>query len=183
MRRSVVAAVAAIPIVTTGIRYPLPARHPAQPARRRRDRLTQPTSQGHPAMHLRRPGLRHRRHHPAQAASIKDKQPWPPQPSRPPPVFCSYAGANYEHTGRPQPPSKQPCKDGQQSLLPADAGVPRFGFDVNGQTRIDERFGRDRLDSLPADQKRMGQTITTRSDIGEDKIAESFRTQTTVDAD
>ena len=57
------------------------------------------------------------------------------------------------------------------------------GFDVNAPTRIDERFARDRLDSLLADQKRMGQIITTRSDIGEDKIAELFRTQTTVDAD
>lgn len=57
------------------------------------------------------------------------------------------------------------------------------GFDVTAPTRIDERYVRDRLDSLLADQKRMGQIITTRSDIGEDKIAELFRTQTTVDAD
>ena len=56
------------------------------------------------------------------------------------------------------------------------------GFDVNGPTRIDERYARDHLDSLLADQKRMGQIITTRSNIGESKIAELFRTQTTVDA-
>lgn len=55
-------------------------------------------------------------------------------------------------------------------------------FDVNGPTRIDERFARDRLDSLLADQKRMGQIITTRSGINESKVAELFRTQTTVDA-
>ena len=57
------------------------------------------------------------------------------------------------------------------------------GFDITTPTRIDERYTRDRLDSLLADQKRMGQIITTRSNIGEDKIAELFRTQTTVDAD
>ena len=56
------------------------------------------------------------------------------------------------------------------------------GFDVNGPTRIDEQFARDRLDSLLVDQKRMGQIITTRSSIDESKIAELFRTQTTVDA-
>ena len=57
------------------------------------------------------------------------------------------------------------------------------GFDVTSPTRIDERYARDRLDSLLADQQRMGQIITTRSNIGKEKIAEFFRTQTTVDSD
>ena len=56
------------------------------------------------------------------------------------------------------------------------------GFDVNGPLRIEEQFVRDRLDSLLADQGRMGQIITSRSNIGDDKVAELFRTQRTVDA-
>ena len=56
------------------------------------------------------------------------------------------------------------------------------GFDVKGPIRIEEKFARERLDSLLADQKRMGQIITSRSEISEEVIAELFRAQTTVDA-
>ena len=56
------------------------------------------------------------------------------------------------------------------------------GFDVNGPIRIEEQHARDKLDSILADQSRMANIITARSNIGNDKVAELFRAQTTVDA-
>ena len=56
------------------------------------------------------------------------------------------------------------------------------GFDVKSPIRIDEKFVRERLDSLLADQSQMGKIITERSKIAEDDVAELFRTQRTVDA-
>ena len=56
------------------------------------------------------------------------------------------------------------------------------GFDVNAPTRIEEQFVRDRLDSILTDQKRIGDIIMEHSKIGQDEVAELFRSQNTVDA-
>ena len=56
--------------------------------------------------------------------------------------------------------------------------VSRSWFRCSGSHKIEEQFARDRLDSILSDQKRMGQIITSRSNIGEDTIAKLFRTQT-----
>ena len=56
------------------------------------------------------------------------------------------------------------------------------GFDVASPIRIDEKFVRERLDSILVDQSRMGSIITERSGIGVDEVKELFRTQRTVDA-
>ena len=56
------------------------------------------------------------------------------------------------------------------------------GFDVQGPMRIEEQFARDRLDSIMADQSRMGQIIVDRSQIDDVEVARLFRTQRTVDA-
>ena len=55
-------------------------------------------------------------------------------------------------------------------------------MEVNGPRRIDEQFVQNSLDSILADQKRMGDIITTRSNINEEEIAQLFRTQRTVDS-
>ena len=56
-------------------------------------------------------------------------------------------------------------------------------FNVNGAVRVDEQYARDRLDSILADQNQMGQIITSRTTIENDKVKELFRTQRTVDTD
>ena len=57
------------------------------------------------------------------------------------------------------------------------------GFDINGAVRIDEQYARDRLDNILADQNQMGQIITGRTTIENNKVAELFRTQKTVETD
>ena len=56
------------------------------------------------------------------------------------------------------------------------------GFDVKGPMRIEEKFLTERLDSILADQSRMGKIITERSSISDPEIASLFRAQTTVDS-
>ena len=56
------------------------------------------------------------------------------------------------------------------------------GFDVNGRVRIDEQMARDRLDSISADQSRMGGIIAERSSLGDVEVAGLFSAQKTVDA-
>ena len=55
------------------------------------------------------------------------------------------------------------------------------GFDVMGPERIDEKVARERLDSILADQKRMGDIICGRSNLSTQEVAELFRVQRTVD--
>jgi ATP-dependent protease ClpP protease subunit len=56
------------------------------------------------------------------------------------------------------------------------------GFDVKGPTRIEEKQARDYLDSISADQSRMGGIITSRTNVHAAEVAELFRSQQTVDA-
>ena len=56
------------------------------------------------------------------------------------------------------------------------------GFDVKDPIRIEEQYAREKLESILSDQKRMGQIITSRSNVKNDEIAKLFRTQTTVNS-
>ena len=56
------------------------------------------------------------------------------------------------------------------------------GFDISGPARFEEKDIRDRLETILSDQKRMGQIIASRTDIVNDRIAELFRAQKTVDS-
>ena len=57
------------------------------------------------------------------------------------------------------------------------------GLDVNSRTRVEEQIARNWLDSILADQSRMGSIIAERSNLGSPEIAKLFSTQRTVDAD
>jgi len=56
------------------------------------------------------------------------------------------------------------------------------GFDINGQMRLEEKFLQERLDSLLADQKRIGSVIEERTKIEKTAIADLFREAKTKDA-
>ena len=57
------------------------------------------------------------------------------------------------------------------------------GFDVTSPIRIEEQFARDRLESILADQNRIGTIIGSQSTLNEEKVAELFRTQRTCNAE
>jgi ATP-dependent Clp protease, protease subunit len=56
------------------------------------------------------------------------------------------------------------------------------GFDVSGPLRLEEKFLRERLDSLVADQKRIGSIIVERTRIPEKEVGELFLEAKTKDA-
>ena len=56
------------------------------------------------------------------------------------------------------------------------------GFDVNQQTRLEEKFLRERLDGITSDQKRIGSVIEERTSINRDDIAKLFLEAQTKDA-
>jgi len=56
------------------------------------------------------------------------------------------------------------------------------GFNITAPTRLEEQHVRDRLDSILADQKRIGSVITANSNLNDEQVANLFRTQQTVDA-
>jgi ATP-dependent Clp protease protease subunit len=56
------------------------------------------------------------------------------------------------------------------------------GFDMPGQTRLEEKILQERLDSILADQKRIGSVIEERTRIEKDAIADLFREAKTKDA-
>lgn len=48
------------------------------------------------------------------------------------------------------------------------------GFDMNGQMRFDQKILRERLGSIEADQKRIGQILTERSKLTADEVNRLF---------
>ncbi len=56
------------------------------------------------------------------------------------------------------------------------------GFNITAPTRLEEQHVRDRLDSILADQKRIGGVITANSNLNDEQVANLFRTQQTMDA-
>jgi ATP-dependent Clp protease, protease subunit len=56
------------------------------------------------------------------------------------------------------------------------------GFDLNGPLRLEEKFLRERLDSIMSDQKRIGSIIVERTQITEDSVSELFLEAKTKDA-
>jgi ATP-dependent protease ClpP protease subunit len=56
------------------------------------------------------------------------------------------------------------------------------GFDLNNPLRLEEKFLRERLDSLMSDQKRIGSIIVERTKITEDAVSELFLEAKTKDA-
>jgi ATP-dependent Clp protease, protease subunit len=56
------------------------------------------------------------------------------------------------------------------------------GFDFNGQIRLEEKFLHERLDSILADQKRIGSIITERTKITEEVVKTLFLEAQTKDA-
>jgi ATP-dependent Clp protease, protease subunit len=56
------------------------------------------------------------------------------------------------------------------------------GFDVPQQTRIEEKFLRERLDGIVSDQKRIGSVIEDRTQISREDIAKLFLEAQTKDA-
>ena len=57
------------------------------------------------------------------------------------------------------------------------------GFDVPQGTRLEERDARNKLDSIQADQSRMGQIITKRTAIEDNEVTKLFLTQQTANID
>lgn len=56
------------------------------------------------------------------------------------------------------------------------------GCDVQGPVRLEEKFLRERLDSILSDQKRIGAIITARTNMAEDEVGTLFREAQTKDA-
>ena len=56
------------------------------------------------------------------------------------------------------------------------------GFDLPNQSRLEEKFLRERLGSILADQKRIGSVITERTSIGEQAVSDLFREAQTKDS-
>jgi ATP-dependent protease ClpP protease subunit len=56
------------------------------------------------------------------------------------------------------------------------------GIDLNGQVRLEEKFLKERLDSIEADQRRIGTIITERTQITADSVSELFLEAKTKDA-
>lgn len=56
------------------------------------------------------------------------------------------------------------------------------GFDVRQQIRMEEKFLRERLDSIGADQKRIGDIITQRTRISKEDVEKLFLEAQTKDA-
>jgi len=72
---------------------------------------------------------------------------------------------------------------GDQRYATTDATFMYHGVGVNlpADTRLEEQFLRDRLDSILADQKRMGSVIARHSNLSDGEVAELFLRQQTKD--
>lgn len=57
------------------------------------------------------------------------------------------------------------------------------GFDLGPGMRLEEKFLRERLDSILADQRRIGSIITDHSNLDEGQVDDLFREARTKDAD
>jgi len=57
------------------------------------------------------------------------------------------------------------------------------GFDVQHQTRFEEKVLRERLDSLLADQRKIGNVIASRTKLTSEEVADSFLEAKTRDPD